>query len=534
MIHESGALPLPGRLQADLCVIGSGPGGLPVATLAAEAGLRVVLLEAGGFIPPGQMNQREEQMLPRLMWAGGSQTATDRRLRLLQGHGLGGSSLHNINLCKRVPDPILQSWVDDRGMQHLPLTAWHALYDEVEALLAVSEVPEARVSAHNRLLLRGAQALGWRHGPLKHNRTGCVGSGFCELGCAFDAKNNAFKVFLPRFIAAGGTALVHAQATHLEHRGGEVRAVRALALDPATREPRGELRVEAPLVCVSASATGTPALLLRSKVPDPGGETGRRLRIHPSVIVAGEFEERIEAWKGIPQSVEVTEFLDLRPGARDRTWIVPVFGHPIAVAALIPGHGEAHAQVMARLPHLGALTAMLHEESVGEVRPRGELGWSVSYTPVPEDRRELARGLERCARLLFAAGARRVLVPGDLGIELAAGEDPAILAARPVRGEEVDLSAVHPMASVPMGDDPRVAAVGSDGRHHHLRGLWLADGSLLPGSIGVPPQLSIYALGLHVGRSLLSAVGAAPLVPSPPAEGEGNQSSSSVPPSSGH
>jgi hypothetical protein len=44
--------------------------------------------------------------------------------------------------------------------------------------------------------------------------------------------------------------------------------------------------------------------------------------------------------------------------------------------------------------------------------------------------------------------------------------------------------------------------VGSDGKHHHLQNLWVADGSLFPSSIGVPPQLSIYAMGLHVGRSL--------------------------------
>ncbi|MBW2211899.1 MAG: hypothetical protein JRG67_12820, partial [Deltaproteobacteria bacterium] len=37
---------------------------------------------------------------------------------------------------------------------------------------------------------------------------------------------------------------------------------------------------------------------------------------------------------------------------------------------------------------------------------------------------------------------------------------------------------------------------------HHLQNLWVADGSLFPSSIGVPPQLSIYAMGLHVGRSL--------------------------------
>lgn len=111
----------------------------------------------------------------------------------------------------------------------------------------------------------------------------------------------------------------------------------------------------------------------------------------------------------------------------------------------------------------------------------------------------------RAAELWFAAGARRVFVPGRRLITLERGEDPAALRGVALEPGAVDLTAVHPMASVPMGDDPATAAVGSDGRHHHLGGLWIADGSLFPGSIGVPPQLSIYALGRHVGQALVAA-----------------------------
>jgi choline dehydrogenase-like flavoprotein len=53
-----------------------------------------------------------------------------------------------------------------------------------------------------------------------------------------------------------------------------------------------------------------------------------------------------------------------------------------------------------------------------------------------------------------------------------------------------------------MGDDPQKAPVDSRGKHHHVDGLWVADGSLFPSSIGVPPQMSIYAMGLHVGRAI--------------------------------
>ncbi|MCB9538891.1 MAG: GMC family oxidoreductase [Myxococcales bacterium] len=505
MIHDAADLPLPGRLRADLCVIGSGPGGATVAARAAEAGLKVVMLEAGALTTPGQMNQREEDMLPRLLWYGGNQTTADRHTRVLQGRGVGGSSLHNLNLCKRIPDAIRDDWARRFGLEHLAPARWEELYARTEGLLAVEKVAPERWNAHNRMLERGCQALGWRGGGLAHNRTGCIGSGFCEVGCAYDAKNNALKVFVPRLVAAGGVVLSHAQAIRVRHDGRRVNGVLAVALDPTTHAPLGRITIEAPRVCLSASATGTAALLHRSSVPDPHAQAGRTLRIHPAVIVAGEFDEPIEAWRGIPQTYECTEHLDLRPGAADRTWIVPVFGHPVGVATMIPGHAEAHRDLMRRLPHLGALTAMLHDHTAGRVRSDGDLGLRIDYALDADDRAELARGLSRCARLLQAAGAKRVVVVDRHGTTLGPADDPDVLAAQPITPGEVDVSAVHPMGTAPMSDDPRRGVVASDGRHHQLAGLWVADGSLFPTSIGVPPQVSIYALAQHVADHLVGA-----------------------------
>jgi choline dehydrogenase-like flavoprotein len=160
---------------------------------------------------------------------------------------------------------------------------------------------------------------------------------------------------------------------------------------------------------------------------------------------------------------------------------------------------------MERYPHLAVLTAMVHDTTTGRVKPRGEHELRIEYTPNRADRRELAHGLIACVRLLFAAGARRVFVPTDPLILLEAGDPlprPEDLRITPDRCR---LSAVHPLGSIPMGDDPAHAAVDSRGRHHEIEGLWVADGSLFPSSIGVPPQLSIYALGLHVGRSIIAA-----------------------------
>lgn len=480
-------------ITADLCVVGSGPGGAMAAAIAAEAGLKVVVLETGALVTPGQMNQREADMFPKLLWEAGGRMTADRAIRIHQGHGVGGSSLHNLNLCKRVPASMRARWAKDRGDG----PPWDALYDDVEALLAVSDVDPAMVNRANQLLADGAAALGWEHGRLRHNRTGCVGSGYCEVGCAFDAKNNALKVLVPRIVAAGGAIVTHAQAVTIEH-GERVRAVEAAILDPRTRAPIGHLRVEAPRVCVSASATGTPALLLRSKIP--GNNIGDSLRIHPAVVVAGEFDEPVYAWRGVPQTIEVTEHLKLDQEDGPRTWIVPAFAHPVGVATLVPGFGPDHRALMRRYPHLSALTAMIHDGSKGRVRPRGDLGVSIDYRPDEADRAELARGLVASAKLLFAAGARRVLVPAGGAVELTDPRRVDELSA--VAG---DLSAVHPMASVPMGNDPANSAFGPDGKHHTLPGLWVADASLFPTSIGVPPQLSVYAVGLHVGRAIAGA-----------------------------
>lgn len=499
MIYDAATLPLPLKLTADLCVIGSGPGGATAAMLAAEAGLKVVILEAGDFIPPSEMNQREDHMLPRLFWDAGTRMTTDRRIRVHQGRGVGGSSLHNLNLCKRIHPTMLARWASERKLERLSVEAWGALYTEAEALISVSDVPADAINRHNRLLADGCAALGWASGPLRHNRTGCIRSGFCELGCSFDAKNNALKVCIPRAIRAGAEVITRCEATRIRHQGGAVTGVAAVVVVDGAEV--GAVEVSAPRVCLSASATGTAALLLRSDVPDPGGETGNHLRIHPAGVVAGEFAEPVRAWEGIPQTWECTQWLNLEkedePGAH-RTWIVPAFAHPVGTATLVPGFGPAHGALMRRYSHLAVLTAMLHDRSKGRVRPRGDRGLHIDYTLDAADRDELRFGLLASARILFAAGAKRVFIPGAPAVELAHPDDATV-------PDEPTMTAVHPMGSVPMGDDPTVAAVGSDGRHHHLQNLWIADGSLFPTSIGGPPQLSIYAMGLHVGRRIIEA-----------------------------
>jgi choline dehydrogenase-like flavoprotein len=64
------------------------------------------------------------------------------------------------------------------------------------------------------------------------------------------------------------------------------------------------------------------------------------------------------------------------------------------------------------------------------------------------------------------------------------------------------LEAFHPMGTARMSADPRLGVTGPDGGVHGTRGLYVADGSLLPSSLGVNPMMTISAMSAHVARGL--------------------------------
>ncbi|CAN5807120.1 hypothetical protein BH09MYX1_BH09MYX1_35020 [soil metagenome] len=99
-------------LDVDAVVVGTGAGGAMALRELARAGLRVVALEEGGYHTSADFNQREDDMLPMLFRDGGGSTTDDLAIRVLQGRGVGGSTVHNTNLCKRTPDAILELWRD--------------------------------------------------------------------------------------------------------------------------------------------------------------------------------------------------------------------------------------------------------------------------------------------------------------------------------------------------------------------------------------------------------------------------------------
>ncbi|MEZ6186098.1 MAG: GMC family oxidoreductase [Planctomycetota bacterium] len=507
MIVEGRTLREQLELEADAVVVGTGAGGGMMLRELAARGLDVVGLEMGAHSTARDFTMREADMLELLMQERGARATADQQVRIVQGRGVGGSTVHNLCLCKRTPDLVLEHWVQAHAAERLSPASLAPSFAATEAELSVMKVDAGYLNENNRLFKVGCDVLGYASDYTAHNRIGCQKSGYCIMGCPFDGKQNALKVLLPKALEAGARIYSDAKVERILTQRGRAVGVSGTFLDAAGR-PQGGFRVRARTVCLGGSAVGSAALCLQSGLPDPSGLTGRNLFVHPAGSVAGIFPQPVDGWRGVPQTYECTEFLEFHPGSEKRVWLVPVFAHPIATAVLTPGFGAAHAEVMAKYRHVAALTAVVHDESPGQVRvtPGGRI--RIDYTLSPADQAQLALGLKEGARILLAAGAKQVLVNYE--------NDPIVLTdpsgleritARGAPPYELPLTAVHPMSTLPMSDDPRRGVVDSRGEHHAVGGLFVCDGSVFPTSIGVPPQISIYSVSRHVARFVAEACG---------------------------
>jgi choline dehydrogenase-like flavoprotein len=503
VIRSAASLDADLALRAEACVIGSGAGGAVVAAELAAAGRDVVVLEAGPHWTKRDFTQREDDMLPRLFEEAGMRQTSDGAITVLQGRCIGGSTVHNLCYCFRTPDPILALWREEHALPELTADALEPSFQRVEAGLKVKPIREDEVNALNRIIRRGTRALGWSGLLSKHNREACVQAGYCILGCSYDAKQSMLVTYVPRADAAGARIWSDAQVEGIEAQDGRVRRVLARGVVDGRAGPR--ITVEAPVVVLAAGAVASPDLLLRSRLANRSGQVGRGLHLHPSVMVAGIFDEPIHAYRGIPQSWYVDEFIDLERDPRRGYVLMPIAGFPALTGTQLPGFGRDHYRWMKEFAHTAGLLVLLHDRSEGSVEPGASLARPrLRYTLERDDERQLAEGLVRCCELLLAAGAREVLVPyHDEPLVVRPGDDLSVIARRGARAGTIPIASTHPQSTCRMGGDPRRSVVNAWGECHELAGLFVADMSVFPTSLGAPPQITTAALADRTAHHVL-------------------------------
>jgi choline dehydrogenase-like flavoprotein len=486
-------------LGADVCVIGSGAGGAVVAKELAAAGRDVVLLEQGGHYTKDDFTQREDEMMPLLYEDMGQRATTDQTILILQGRNVGGSTVHNLCYCFRTPAPILEKWRREFGVRDLAPSDLLPSFERVEQMLKVKPIRPDEVNALNNKIRVGCEKLGYSGFVTNHNREHCTQSGFCLLGCPFDAKQSMLITYVPAADRAGARIYADCPVRRLVVERGRVQRVEGEIVDALGR-PHHRITVRAQVVVLCAGAINTPALLLHSGIANANGRVGAGLHLHPSILMSGVYGEDIYGYRGIPQSYYVDEFIDLERDPDSGYVLMPVYGFPVMTATQLPGFGRGHFQLMRQYHRMVGILVLMHDQSSGRVtadrngRPR------ITYEVNPAEQRLFAEGMQHCAEILFASGAQQVMAPYRRPLVLEPDDSLDVFLERGARPGDIPIASTHPQSTCAMGEDRARAVVSSYGQSHDVRNLFVCDMSVFPSSLGAPPQISTASLADRTAR----------------------------------
>jgi choline dehydrogenase-like flavoprotein len=470
----------PSILEADVCVIGAGAGGAVIAAELAEGGANVVVLEQGPVHDPDGFSAQPLQMLRRLYRDGGQgMTLGSPPILLPLGRGIGGTTLVNSGTCFRTPAAVLERWQAQYGLRELTEEALDPCFARVEAALSVAEVDPGLAGGNAAVARRGAERLNWSHGYLRRNARGCVGSGVCVFGCPTAAKQHTGITYIPRAQAAGARIITGAEVRRVHLRGGRARAVSARLTDG------GSLEVTAERVIIAAGTIHTPLLLARSGLGARSGELAGNLSLHPATAAFALMDEVVDMARGVPQSFYVDEFRE------QGIMLEGVAGPPSYAAMSLPLTGAAHARAMASYRHLAQFGLMVSDSSRGRIHRLRDRP-VIRYDLDDADLRRFRAGLGHMRELLSAAGALEVYLPLPRGVEPEQAE-----------AKELKLLGFHPLGTARAHSDPDRGVVDENLALHGASGVYLADGSVMPSSLGVNPQLTIMALATRLAFQLL-------------------------------
>jgi len=488
--------------ECDVVIVGSGAGGAVAAATLAEAGLDVIVLEAGEAFDQESYPADPLEAIARLYRDGGLTIAEGRpQVPVPVGRAVGGTTVVNSGTCFRAPPAVLEDWRTRFGIEWA--TDLDGAFAEAEELLRVTPLDPERMGRNGQLAMEGAAALGASGGPISRNAGSCVQCSSCPLGCEIDAKRGMHVSYIPRAVAAGARLRTGVEARRVLIEKGRATGV-ACTLAPLRPGPgnrgKGTARagsrpyaVRARLATVVAGgALGTPELLLRSGLS--GSPIGRNLHIHPACWIGARYAEEVRGWDGVMQSYYVDEWEPQRL-LLEATFTPLAFG-----GAWLPGAGSDHQRSLLEFHHVGSIGVHLSDESSGRVSLTRDGSLRVRYKLTQEDANRLTFGIARAAEIHFAAGATEVYPNIPRAGVLTPSNLPDFESTR-FKPSELRLEAFHPMGTArisPPGD----GACAPNGSVHGVSDLYVADASLFPTSLGVNPMMTIIAFATRIATEL--------------------------------
>lgn len=478
--------------RCDVVIVGSGAGGAAAARVLAEAGLDVIVVEQGAYHDASSYPADPVEAIPMLYRDAGLTVCAGRpAIPVPVGRCVGGTTVVNSGTCFRTPDDVLARWRDEFGVAWA--TGLDGDFEAVERSLGVTAVDPATAGRNAALCRAGAEAIGASNGPIMRNAPPLSCCGTCPTGCAIDAKRAMHVGELPHAVAAGARVRANAEVTRVLLQGGRAAGVACRLGDG------GAYEVRARAVVLAAGAFGTPELLLRQGIANSSGAVGRHLRIHPACWVGASFADPVRGWDGVMQSWYVDEW-------RGRGLFLEATFTPFALGAhWLGGAGAGYTRRLESYDRIAVIGVHLSERSEGRVRVRGG-ALRLSYRLRADDAHTLRFGIARAADIHFAAGAQEVYPQVGRVTALRPGQQGPLVAHAKHRPGDLRLEGFHPMGTARIGADRSRCVVAPSGESHDVPGLYVADASLFPTSLGVNPMVTVMACARQIAGGLAATL----------------------------
>jgi choline dehydrogenase-like flavoprotein len=493
-------LPRGFRHGCDVVVVGSGAGGMTLATILAEAGLEVVVLEEGPYYRADDIARFEPSVsLRRLFREAGMVAAIGvgqtPLISLTLGRAVGGSSLLTGGVCYRIPSHVHHEWVEELGLEELSERSLEPAYREVEQRIAVREVPLSMRSRSSEKFVEGARKLGIAMHPLRRN-TGdeCEGNARCNFGCPAGAKRSVDIAYLPSLLEHGGRVVSDALVTGVLSRGGRAVGVRGRLLGGRYGAPGHRFEVSARAVVLCCGTIHTPEILSRAGLRSNG--IGRFITLHPAARVVARFSDRLDGWNGALQSCYSDDLMN------EGILFNSVYSAVNVLAIGLPGVGREFLERVRDMPHMAIFGTMVHDEAGGRVTFGIGREPTLFYEMAPRDLQRLKKGMRVLAEMALEAGAEEVLLP-VFGLAPIKSRAQALAFERdPIDARRIESMAFHPLGSARMANDARRGVVDVFGECFEAPGLFVADGSVLPTSLGVNSQVPVMTMATRIAWNL--------------------------------
>jgi len=411
------------------------------------------------------------------------------------GKCVGGTTFINSGTCIKTPPELLEKWRQSSGDSKLDLEPYFPI---VERELGFNRVPKEIIGGISNVLERGLEGTNYKYGPLKRAEMGCDGQSYCVIGCPTNAKRSTAVSFIPEALKRNAFLFSPFQAKKVLFEG---KSAVGLQCGVEGFGQEFDITFKAKFVVIAAGTFKTPWLLHKSGVTKKMlPALGENLTIHPALTVGGMFNRPVRETLFVPQSMGIFEL-------GHPNYICEGYTLPVDVVASAMGQwGAELKEIMDRISHVTNFSSMMKDVVKGKVvlTPWGPLPSYFVNRQAVEIMKDSAVFL---SKIFLKGGAEKIYVPIHGHNIVKSEDDIRLLEQAHVSSQHFMLSAHHPLGSCQMGSRSGSSVVDWDGRVHGLDGLYICDGSAIPGPLGVNPQVTIMANALRIADKIMERLG---------------------------